>query len=304
MPAGYVISRTIFLFNGQFILYSEIMAKRPARRDEYYRFGLASWQGHPATMTAFHRHDEVELDFIEQGEVAYRFGHARTILRTGDFALFWGAVPHQLIAVAPGTTMHWLTIPLADVLDWRLPSAIAQRLLQGKLLSDRDSADGAMFMRWHGDLRADDPQRRLLVLLEAQVRLRRLALSPALGNRAGAAAVLDRAAGKVEKMARFIAEHSTEPLRVAQIARSVKLHPDYAVTLFRKTCGMGLIQYLNLHRAAHAQRLLAITDDSILSIAFACGFGSASRFYAVFTRIFGRTPRACRMALRKEQEEE
>ena len=34
------------------------------------------------------------------------------------------------------------------------------------------------------------------------------------------------------------------PLPVSEIAREVGLHPDYAVTLFRNTCGIGLEDYL------------------------------------------------------------
>ena len=41
------------------------------------------------------------------------------------------------------------------------------------------------------------------------------------------------------------------PLPVSQIAREVGLHPDYAVTLFRNTCGIGIVDYLTPNTASH-----------------------------------------------------
>jgi len=269
---------------------------RAAPRDEFHRFGLASWRGHPPTWTAFHRHDEVELNLIESGTLTYRFAHGRVVLRAGDFGVFWGAMAHQIIDVAPATVTHWLTVPLAEVLQWQLPANLTRRLLDGTLSCDRDAHDLDRFSRWHLDLASRDPQRRHIIVLEAEARLRRHALTIA-GERRRPRETL----GNVERMASYMVEHATEPLRVADIARVVGLNPDYAVTLFKKTCGMGLIDYLNLQRVAHAQRLLVTNDRSILDIAFASGFGSASRFYAVFAGLVGKTPRAFRAAMRPGQ---
>ncbi|MGX1668114.1 helix-turn-helix transcriptional regulator [Streptomyces sp. NPDC055400] len=48
--------------------------------------------------------------------------------------------------------------------------------------------------------------------------------------------------------------------------------------------------YLTRHRLAEARRLLITTDLPINDIASAVGFGSVSRFYAVFTSLCGAPP--------------
>jgi transcriptional regulator GlxA family with amidase domain len=89
-------------------------------------------------------------------------------------------------------------------------------------------------------------------------------------------------------MARRMKKHVVDFLNPTSVRQTNsargRLHPDYAVTLFRKTFGVGLVNYLTQHRLTHAQRLLAITNHKIARIAFKSGFGSLSRFYHIFTR--------------------
>ena len=57
------------------------------------------------------------------------------------------------------------------------------------------------------------------------------------------------------------------------------------------------MDYLAQYRVAHAQRLLATTDRTVLDIAMEAGFTSASRFYVTFQKITGKSPRAYRFSL-------
>ncbi len=138
------------------------------------------------------------------------------------------------------------------------------------------------FRRWHDDLvsRPRFPRSRSAALpLCARLNLRKAPLNH----------IAPIHSSKVERMAYFIARHYTQPQSVSQIAHAIGLHPDCAVTLFRKTFGIGLVNYLTQHRLSHAQRLLAITDHKIARIAFASGFGLLSRFYHIFTRASGQS---------------
>lgn len=228
------------------------------------------------------------------------FGSNKYVLEQGRLAVFWGAIPHQLIEVSSTAISHYLTVPLAWFLQWPLPGMFTSALLNGDFLTDSSSLDGdadlVYFRRWHDDLVSSQFHRP--VLLEVEARLYRLAL--ALNLRKTPPARIDPVhSSKVEQMAYFIARHYTQPLSVSQIAREVGLHPDYAVTLFRKTFGIGLVDYLTQHRLTHAQRLLAITDHKIARIAFESGFGSISRFYHVFNRDAGQSPSQYRVSIQE-----
>lgn len=275
----------------------------PAPADRYLTFGLASRHVRAERRAVFHRHNEVELLFVERGAITHLFNARRVTFSAGELAVFWGAVPHLPVAFRPGTQLDWLTVPLAWVLQWNLPAAFTSAILQGRIVrragGAQAEADRLLFARWHADLRTGRSDRRHLVLLECEARLRRLLLDGrAAPDEGGARAHLPAAAaGKVEAMAAHVARHYAEPLAVEEIARAVGLNPDYAGAVFRRTFGLTLLDYLTALRVSHAQRLLMTTNEKILQVAFAAGFGSASRFYAVFTRTCGLTPRAYRRSL-------
>jgi AraC-like DNA-binding protein len=77
---------------------------------------------------------------------------------------------------------------------------------------------------------------------------------------------------------------------MAEVAQAVGLHPNYAMSLFRRECGVTIWQYLLRLRLSHAQVLLLTSDKSVLSIALESGFGSLPRFYAAFSRESGMSP--------------
>jgi AraC-like DNA-binding protein len=243
-------------------------------------------------MSRSHRHREVELNFVEEGSIRYLLGSTQVTVGAGRLALFWAAVPHQLVRVGTTATFSWLTVPLALFLQWHLPDALTSQVLHGKLVWDPDptpkQSDRALFQQWHEDLTSGLTERRKIVILEIEARLRRLALSvgcsshQAPNQEGGKVSLSQGDLGKAEQMAHFVAEHYRQALHIENIAHVVNLHPNYAMSLFRQTFSMSLIEYLTEHRIAHAQRLLATTDDNVLNIALECGLGSLSRFYTVF----------------------
>lgn len=275
---------------------------QPTSADEFSAFGLAGFHGAPQPMARYHRHHEIELNLVERGALTYLFGAAEAAVPAGRMTVFWGVLPHRVARIEPGTLFHWLTIPLGQFLQWRLPAGLSRQVLSGMPVCDQDpgraALDLAQLNQWQHDLRAAAPERHAIVLLEIEARLRRLALSmpaPSAVRPANAGVSGER---KVEQLARLIAERYAEPLRVGELAHAVGLHPHYAMQLFRKAFGMSLLEYIAQHRIAHAQRLLITTDVPIAAIALDCGFGSASQFYAVFRRICGVAPGTYRSALR------
>lgn len=83
-----------------------------------------------------------------------------------------------------------------------------------------------------------------------------------------------------------------EPLSQTELAHKANLSTRQLERLFRKYLSTTPTRYyLNL-RLARARHLLRQTSMSILSIALACGFVSASHFSKCYREVYGRTPRA------------
>jgi AraC-like DNA-binding protein len=259
--------------------------------------GLAGWSGLSHSMTSAHRHLDLEINYVVAGTMTYLVGGRIVTLPPRCLCLLWGGIPHQLIRSLRAAEAIWLTIPLTTVLRWGLPHRLMRFLLAEDYCSDPAPQPGDLdlLQQWLGDLpsRGDCRPGNIesnagmqIVMLEVEARLRRLARafppSSAEPPHHDAAAHSDHGMAAVEAMAQFILQNFREAIGVAEIASGAHLHPNYAMTLFRRHTGMTLSQYLTLQRVAHAQRRLATSDAAIQEIAFESGFGSVSRFYEVF----------------------
>jgi AraC-like DNA-binding protein len=289
---------------GKFLLYPQVMKTFDATRPDFAPYGLTCERWTSAPMVRPDRHNEIELNLLLEGSLTYLFGGARVTIRAGSLAAFWAAIPHQILgpeSMKSDADYYVVTIPLTWFLQLKLPDRLLHPILHGRFVCERDEgkfpSDRERFERWIEDLGGDQPDRRRAAFLEIEARLLRLALSlpphkpgPHKGKMTPATLNEGRLS-KAEQMARYVAQHYTASLAVEEISRSVGLHPGYAMTLFQKTFGMTLIEYITQHRLSHAQRLLATTDEKVLSIALDSGFGSLSRFNDAFRRAFGCTPR-------------
>ncbi len=167
-------------------------------------FGLRCWQGSPKLMSLAHRHNDIELNYVERGTIAYLFGGKRVELRAGDVCVFWAATSRQLSEGE--AVMYWVTLPLPLFLRWQLPEALATAVLQGKPVVRRGEANGgdAPLRQWLVDL-ARGGGYGTIVQLELEAYLRRMALDgdanmPAPGVQTG---------GHGGQMAQYIADNSS-----------------------------------------------------------------------------------------------
>ena len=259
-----------------------------------YSYGMSSWRCQPPLMPLPHRHSDIELNLLLAGEVTYVHRDRFVQLAPGDLAIFWAAIPHQLVERPHACDFCIFTVPLELFLAWKLPGDFVQALLAGEMFVEPDAVNAAvdrlLLPRWHTDLAAG---RQQVVLKEMEARLWRLALQtqdPALPDAPG------EPVGKAWRMAQYIVANYSAPLAVEAIAAAVGLHPNYAMTCFKRAFDMTILEYVLQYRVTQAQRLLVTTDASVLDIALQSGFGSSSSFYTAFQRATGRTPRSFRQA--------
>jgi AraC-like DNA-binding protein len=270
------------------------------RRRDFTPYGFTCERWTPARMPRPDRHNEIEINLLTGGALTYLVGGRKVRVPGGRLAIFWAAIPHQIIETQGASEYYVATIPLSWFLQCNFPEHLVQPVLHGDVLLDRrtDRGDLARFELWLDDLRTDPANRQRPVFLEMEARLYRLALSLARGRgksgRSAAEPVKEGHLSNVERMAAFVAMRYTEPLTVDDIGEHVGLHPNHAMTVFKRAFGTTLIRYLTEHRVSHAKRLLATTDDKILGVALTSGFGSVGRFNAVFRQTCGCSPREFR----------
>ena len=164
--------------------------------------------------------------------------------------------------------------------------------------------DRDIFLRWRDELLFGDEELGLIVRDELSARVRRLDREGWRDLRAVGAAMArlghlePERIPVVEQMVRFIAEHAQNPISARDVARDACLHPNYAMTLFKRGTGLTINQSILRQRLDMAQSLLIATDMSVGTVAFESGFGSLSRFYEAFTHRFGTRPSEFRAGFR------
>ncbi len=252
--------------------------------------GLAAGIGLALPMRDAPAHGDLELNFVYSGGLRYFMGGRFVDVPAGSLSVFWGALPHQVVEVEPKTDFMYARVPLVTLLRWNLSNAFVRKLLAGEIVIDPQSPswDADLTRRWVADVGSADPVTLRACELEVEARLRRLA---AKRHQKSAARSLDhKARRQVEAITAFLSDNYKDDISTADIGRAISLHPNYAMTLFRRECGMSIWQYLIRLRLSQAQLMLLTTDKTVLAIALESGFGSLARFYAAFTRECAMSP--------------
>ena len=144
------------------------------------QFGLMSRRVRPQSEMGSHRHHDIELNYVERGQIVYLFNGQQIKLEQGQFVIFWAAMPHQLIKIETNALLHWLTLPLEIFLRWQLPEMFVDKMLSGELYinshENQSISDLSRFKAWHHDLFVGKPEQVKIALLEIEARLRRFAI--------------------------------------------------------------------------------------------------------------------------------
>jgi len=264
------------------------LMKLAAKADPRTSHGFGAGMGDPFPMESVHVHGDLEVNYVFSGSPQYFMAGRFVELPPHSFAVFWAAIPHQVIA-AENSEYMWLSVPLATLLRWNLGHTFLRRVLGGEVLQESSgpSWDAEMARRWVEDLRSDDPLRARTVELEVEARLRRLLLST---HSTEGKVLGKKSQDQVEAIAFYLMTHYREHVSIADVGEAIGLHPNYAMSLFRRECGMTIWQYLMRLRLSQAQALLLTSDMPVLSVALESGFGSLPRFYAAFSKECGMSP--------------
>jgi AraC-like DNA-binding protein/mannose-6-phosphate isomerase-like protein (cupin superfamily) len=252
-----------------------------------------------------HMHSQIELNFVLEGRMTYWFDGRELAASAGRLVLFWGMIPHQVTTIAEPTRFVCLYVPMSVFLGLPALSRLREAMFRGAVIEALDikAYDRDIFLRWRDELLSGDDQIEQIVRDELTARVRRIdregwrdlrdlaEASPHAANHDA-----DRAL-HVETMARYIGERATENIAVEDVAKAAGLHPNYAMTIFKRSVGLSINQAIIRHRLDMAQSMLIATEQPIASIAFDCGFGSLSRFYEAFHQRFDATPKLFRQRL-------
>lgn len=94
----------------------------------------------------------------------------------------------------------------------------------------------------------------------------------------------------VTTMKKYIAEHLSEEMTVAEIANTVSLSPAYCGTLFKKSEGTTIHEFINIMRINRAKDLLTDNVFSIAEVSASVGYNDVFYFSKKFKLLTGTSP--------------
>ncbi|RYH07582.1 MAG: helix-turn-helix domain-containing protein [Alphaproteobacteria bacterium] len=197
-----------------------------------------------------------------------------------------------------GTELAAIHLPLVHFFRLRLSAELMQRLTRGgcAVTSTQGSSDPELFRRLTDYMNGEDAARRTYAIEELLMRINRLNFEPHRvidggGETETSSEPLDASAFRnIIEICAYVTENFRDDIGSAEIASSLDIHPKYAMSVFKKSTGMTLNEYLTLMRLSYAQSLLLQDDANILDIALDSGFGSLSTFSQAFRKITGQSP--------------
>jgi AraC-like DNA-binding protein len=245
-----------------------------------------------------HMHSQVEINVLLNGAMTYWMDGGLIRLEGTRLVMFWGMAPHQVTEATDDAQFACFYLPLAMVLSLSRAARLRAAVLRGGMIAARgvEPWEREIFLRWRRELMSGDEALEAVVRDELAARLQRLDyegwqdLSHGAATASAAPGFDAERLASLEVMTRFVGENGLRDIQVSDVAKAAGLHPNYAMSLFKKAFGITIKHALTRHRLDAAQSLLLATDLSIASVAFDCGFGSLSSFYEAFEKRFSVSP--------------
>ncbi|MDV5169106.1 helix-turn-helix domain-containing protein [Photobacterium rosenbergii] len=263
---------------------------------------LSFEQRQPFYMADYHWHQQVEINVLHKGTLEYGINNASVKVSAGEMVVFWAVTPHRVSKVSDDALVGIINIPLSAFLGWVLPQEFVQQVMHGGVITSH--TDGIISLaesnRWLNCYHGENSVRNGIVSDEVCLMLRRLCsfdykveMFSFLRN-GSSRHPNDTGYKNVQLMLDYIAKNHNKDIKVDDIAAHVKLHPKYAMGLFKNMLNVSIKQYLIIMRINHAKVLLSNTRNPIKNIANDSGFKHPGSFFAAFKSHTGLTPQQFR----------
>lgn len=262
----------------------------------------------------WHYHPEFELTLILDSHGQRLVGDGIADYGPGDLALIGPNLPHSYRSGPVKSSNN--EIHRAVVIQFR-EDFVGPRFFElneiepvARLL--RNSSNGLAFghtstgrrvAEYLAELPSASPSRRLILLLTALVDLAGDNDAQVLSSSRIRPICRPADQQRIEAICAYLNEHFEEEIGFTDLCKRFHMEQASLCRFFKRATGRTMTAYLNELRVGAAAQLLLETDESVLEIAFRCGFGNYSNFNRQFKRIKGIGPRTLRRQFSQESAE-
>lgn len=258
----------------------------------------------------YHRHDFVEVVYVEEGAGFHYIGEETLRVAKGELFILPVGTSHVF---RPSGTRHgsrlvvYNCIYKADDLLPLLLGVPGMRELSAALgllqltgpgtgrrhdgwsrFADPDGRLGGLLRSMHLEFTQREPGYRSRIFgqfVDLAVELERYARGPGAGD-----VPEPDAENRIGRAIAYIETHLAERFQAAELARLLQVSERHFHRLFRQQTGRTLTRYVQTRRVEQACRLLRSTRHTVPAIGAMVGYQDKKFFLEVFKRIAGVTP--------------
>lgn len=229
-----------------------------------------------------HIHGQVELVFVEEGEIGLTVDGEDAVLGPGDLAMVFPNTVHSYHTETASRVV--LVIFSTELTGDYLKTLATMRPVSPYLRGSELHGDVPLFLRRFLESTEWAGGRKLLggyltVVLGRIFQCMPLEKASAQGD-----------PGLMRRLLLYIDGHFQEPLSLGDVARELGVSKYYLSRFFTGKIGCGYTAYVNTLRARYAEKLLLGSDLPVTDIVYEAGFDSLSTFYRAFRQCYGESP--------------
>ena len=239
-----------------------------------------------------HFHDEIEIVYVDKGELSVEVQNETFNLTTGQIVLISSKVIHKIIPFKLGSVFTYIQLNINEYMkdDIHTPlifnftqsdsiSAYVKERDQGelwnitsKLLDEYKNKDTAYYEYIYAYIHmliAYMTRQGLFNTYDKTIRQKIFRLMPAI---------------------EYANNNFPYKLKIDDIASQINVTKYHFCKLFKDATGQSFSAYINYVRIIKAEELLLSSDKTISEIAFSCGFNSVQYFNRIFVNRYGYSP--------------
>ena len=274
-----------------------------ARSKAFGRLGMRIFK--PMIMAEPHWHGHIEANFIRNAKLLYLVDGTPITVEPDQLIIFWANVPHQLVDIISTSPeppeLCNVYLPLDTFLMMpHLPNFQIDLINGAMIACPKYLCSHAQLLSWYEDYRSANSERLDIMKMEINALFRRMAFVDTTYLRAPWLAkpqpqnLSSSHIRHVVAIVRHVLDNLEKPLSNAEVTSVIGLHPNYALSIFKRVMNLPLKQFILRMRLLRARGMLLESDVAITTIAVQSGFGSTSQFYAHFSAAYDISPNQLR----------
>lgn len=275
-------------------LYDKTLINEPGYHAVIQSYYYNEWTKYDMVQ---HLHSRIEIMYIIKGDCTVRYRNEKIRMFSGDFIFINAGTPHALAIDNPRGCMILNIEFVFEKLESAAPDFATMYKNNEGLRKFIDTGeeyfrikdDGEVYRILFSALENADVTKPNRFSFDLWMSLLMISIA-----RLATVDVQKSSDDYIQSAKDFIARNYFREIHINDISDYIHIHPAYLQRLFKKECGVSVVDYITNYRMQKAYYLLSRTNMSIIDIANSVGINSQQYFTRLFKKTMDITPKALR----------